>query len=124
MDENEKNLDTIGILVADQVKVKKVLKLRIRMIINLSGSNMKRFGLIHFGQLSHESLVTPRPENRVYKAMGYTDANWLKIEDGNFLSFFLLKDVGNIPMTNNQKYIDGDILTFLKQNVLDYLVIR
>ena len=94
------------------------------MTINLSGSIIKRFGLIHFGQLSHESLITPSYEHRVYKAYGYTDANWLKVEDGNFLSFFLLKDVGNIPMTNNQKYIDGDILTFLKQNILDYLVIR
>ena len=56
---NEESLNGIGVFVVDRVRVKNILKLRLRMIINLSGTIKRKFGLIHFGQLSEESLVTP-----------------------------------------------------------------
>ena len=120
---NEKTLDSIGLLVVDRVNYR-TLKLRPRMLINLSGSVIKRFGLIHFGQLSLESLVTPTLEHRIFYAMGYLDSNWLQIENTNFISIFLFKDVANAPLANKPKFIDGSLLTFLKQNLLDYVVIR
>ena len=124
---NEQSLDGMGFFLVDRSKVKGYFKLRLRMIIDLSGSVIKRkFGLIHFGQLiSLESLVTPTLDYRRHYAMGYDDKNWLQIEDSNFLSIFLLKNVANAPLIDKpKKHIEGDLLTFLKENVIDYIVIR
>ena len=121
---NEESLNGMGFFIADRVNVKNYFKLRFRMIITLSGSIKRKFGLIHFGQLPLESLVTPSLDFRRHYAMGYDDNSWMKIEPGNFLSIFLLKDIGNAPLPNKPKHIEGDLLTFLQEQIMDYIVIR
>ena len=84
-------------------------------------------GILGYCEISSDICVKtpPIPNFRRHYTMGYNDKNWLQIEQDNFLSLFLLKDVGNAPIPNSKaKHIEGDLLTFLRQNIIDYITIR
>ena len=140
VNEDRINLDGYGILVADlseqEINTNRISwtkhPLRIRLIISLSGAVLKgKYGLIHNGQMSLESLVPRSPNIDYWRYIGRgfpTPNHWLKIQPGSFTGIFLFKDDDGIHGSHvhrtNQKKIEGQILEFLKSKVHDYVVIR
>ena len=135
---NPLNLDGYGILVTDftdkQISYYKqtTKPLRIRLIISLSGSVLNgKYGLIHNGQMSLESLVPKSPNINYWRyiAPKFPIPNhWLKIQPGGFTGIFLFKGDDGIHANHvhrtSQRKVEGQILEFLKSKVLDYVVIR
>ena len=124
---NQLNLDGYGILVTDRAP-KGRNPVRIRLLISLSGSVIiGKYGLIHNGQMSLDSLIPQSPNINYWRyiAMGFPTPNhWLKIQPGGYTGIFLFKEDGNHVHRTNQKFVDGQFLEFLKSKVLDYVVIR
>ena len=125
------SLDKYGIIIAEKDFKNNQKNLKIRAALDLSGLIFiyPYHQIIHFGNMNHQNMMEkpPQPKWRIFDNVN--DNTWLQIKENNFLTIFLTKGDKNVlDVVKVQRsrivHVIEDIMTYLTENVVDYLSIR
>ena len=125
------SLDKYGIIIAEKDFKNNQKNLKIRAALDLSGLIFiyPYHQIIHFGNMNHQNMMEkpPQPKWRIFDNVN--DNTWLQIKENNFLTIFLTKGDKNVlDVVKVQRsrivHVTEDIMTYLTENVVDYLSIR
>ena len=125
------SLDKYGIIIAEKDFKNNQKNLKIRAALDLSGLIFiyPYHQIIHFGNMNHPNMMEkpPQPKWRIFDNVN--DNTWLQIKENNFLTIFLTKGDKNVlDVVKVQRsrivHVTEDIMTYLTENVVDYLSIR
>ena len=126
------SLDNYGIIIAEKDFKNKNNNLKIRTALDLSGLIFiyPYHQIIHFGNMDYPNMMENPPPHPKWRIFDNDNQNtWLEIKENNFLTIFLTKGDKNILDVVKVKksrivHITEDIMTYLTENVVDYLSIR